>query len=281
MLYDIPSPPAVPTQYLLAGGAAAVVLGLGLVLAGRWLGRLVVALAAAGAAVASVPLFIDLLPYREYVPVAIGAAVVGLILGLLLSRVAWAAMLGATVGLVALWAMIERNAGAATSRPAEWANYDVSTFGNWLWAVTDYHFRWFVSLWPQYNVTLALWVLLPSLAFMVAALVLPAGAMILMSSLLGAAAVAGGVLAMLSVMRPEWLAACWAHFSTVLTAAGALALVGLIAQVWAEVAAHAREEEKEEKEKAEKEKSDKPEKADKPAKTDKPDKAKESAAKKD
>jgi hypothetical protein len=279
MLNDIPSPPAMPMQYVLAAGAVAVVLGLGLVLAGRWLARLFVALAAAGAAVASVPLFIDLLPYHEYVPVAIASAIAGLILGLLLSRIVWATLLGTTVGLTTLWAMIQRNAGTATSRPAEWASYDMTTFPKWLGAVADYHVRWFISLWPQYNVTLALWVLLPSLAFLVAALVLPSGAMILMSSLLGAAAVAGGVLALLSAMKPEWQAACWEHFSTMLVAAGALALVGLIVQICGEVAAHAREAEKEEKEKAEK--SDKAEKADKPAKAEKPDKPKESSAKKD
>ena len=276
MLNDIPSPPAMPTQYVLAAGAVAVVLGLGLVLAGRRLARLFIALVGAAAAVASVPLYIDLLPYHEYVPVAIGSAVAGLIVGLLLSRLVWAALLGTTVGMTALWAMIQRNAATATSRPAEWASYDLTTFAKWLGAVADYHFRWFVSLWPQYNVTLALWVLLPALAFLVAGLVLPSGAIILMSSLLGAAAVVGGAMAL---MKPEWQSACREHFSTVLAAAGALALVGLIVQVCGEIAAHAREAEKEEKEEAGK--SDKPEKASKPDKTEKSDKAKESSAKKD
>lgn len=277
MFTDIPSPPALPREYILAAGAVAAVLGLGLVLAGRWLARIFVALAAAAGAVAAVPLFIDLLPYHEYLPVAIGSAIVGLIVGLLLSRLVWAALLATTVGLTTLWAMIQRNAATATSRPAEWASYDLTTFPKWLSAVTDYHVRWFISLWPQYNVTLALWVLLPSLAFLVAGLVLPSGAMILMSSLLGAAAVTGGVLALLSVLKPEWQGACWEHLSTVVMAAGALALVGLIVQICGQIAAHAREAEKEEKEA----KSDKPEKADKPAKAEKSDKAKESSAKKD
>lgn len=281
MLNDIPSPPALPMQYVLAAGAVAAVLGLGLVLAGRWLARLVVALAAAAAAVAAVPLFIDLLPenLRQYVPVAIASAIVGLVLGLLLSRLVWASLLAMTVGLTTLWAMIQRNVATAASRPAEWAGYDMTTFPKWLAAVADYHLRWFISLWPQYNVTLALWVLLPSLAFLVAGLVLPSGAMILMSCLLGAAAVAGGVLAVLSVMRPEWYAACCERFSMVLLAAGALALVGLIVQICGEIAAHAREAEKEEEEKAEK--SGKAEKADKPSKAEKSDKAKESSSKKD
>jgi len=236
-MLSIPPPPVPSLEVGVAYLAGGIALGCGLVLllAGRLVDRVLLALvgAAIGAAIAG-PLAASW--GVNWMVVAVTAAVVLAVVFVLSSRVLWAlaagamfACLGTLVAAVAYWPGLEL---AAASQPAASqaaaASQPADALAAWAQSCADLSHRTVLALWDQRFLAMIWTLVLAGGMPLVTAIMLPRLARIVMTALLGALALVGGAVLVLTpshiILWPDrWaLVALWGLLAVVLMIAGTI-----------------------------------------------------------
>jgi len=249
MPLPIPPAPAPAHVELLVAGGILLLAGAALLLTGRSIGRIILALAAAGAAAGCAPLIAGAIHFDQVLGVGILAAVAAGAVAFFLSRVLWALLLAGAVGLAAML-LVSYRAGAA---PPDWVlSSPAVNFSSWVAGLLQYLLVWAAMLWQNHQLTVILWAAVPTAALLLGAMVYPQGGLILGSAAYGAASLIAGAASLLWALRPEWLPGWLGHAKIVGIVAAALALVGLILQSAMEIKlARAKAKARAEKEKQE------------------------------
>jgi hypothetical protein len=242
MLANIPPPPAQNAALMTA--AACVFIGVGLVLWGRSLGRILLAVVAAGIAAACSPVIALHMSYENIWIVGVAAAALAGGLAFVLARLIWAVALGAALSTLALGVFASLAAAKVAYKPL-WEDYQLVTFGGWCVCLADYLGRWVRTLWAHNATITALAAAVPVFAALAIWAALPKTTVIVTSSLIGAAGVIGGVALSVWSRRPEWMVVWAKHAYVPVAAAGMLAAVGLFVQARTELQIAAETEEAE------------------------------------
>jgi hypothetical protein len=236
---DIPPPPAPDTALLLLLAAACLVGGLILLLAGRRWGRVVLALALAGAGALLGPTIGRAAGWVQTGLVAFGAAVVCGLLGFVLARILWAAML-AGVAMILTVFLIALVAAPQIEQPPQLPETQPSDFAGWVEAVHEYTGQWAEAFWKKNTAIISILGLAAVVVPIALCVFLPEPLAILTSSVLGAIGTVTGVFLALWAYRPG-LAGVWIEkYPVPLGLIGGLTLAGLGVQTISAIREHRR-----------------------------------------
>jgi hypothetical protein len=223
-MFDIPAPP-MPTleqNWIYGISAAGIVVGVCMVFWGRLVHRAILALAGAGVAVLIAS---PVIAHTQFDPLAVRLVLVMVLAGLAaaLARMIWGVffsavcLLGAVVALMTVYS----SQVAATSRPA--AEPDGTA---WLLACVVYLRGFLQSLWPERSVVLLATLAPAGILPLLIAMLAPRFTVIVMSSLLGALLMMGGLILGATQMNANFWATSWANLYIPGIACGVLLLFG-------------------------------------------------------
>ena len=225
----ISTPPLPPPAVLLAAGAVAVVVGALLTVWGRRAGRPVLACLAGAAAAAAAPTIASHLPVKNVYLVGAVAVLTVFLFAFLLTRVFWAVLLGAAIGVAVVAILVAFRFPDLPGRPT-WPAEPLTDFRAWSLAAGDHLAGWVRALWQQKASTVALAGGVPVTACIAVEMYLAGSVVIFASSCLGAAAMVCGAGLLGRVLRPAWIEAMAGRWSLAAVAAVVLALLGMLLQ---------------------------------------------------
>jgi len=237
----IPLPPA-PSPYLLAVLAGLCILGGAvLLLWGRSNGRVLLTFIAAGVGAACAQPIVHHTAYKNVWVVGLAGALTAGLVVFVLARLIWAALLGALLAAASLAVTGWVSPGAVAVPPA-WADSPTAYFSTWCLSLVGYGGRWLRCMGQESALALMLAGGVPALIGIGLGLFWPEAMLILVTSLLGAAALVTGVALGVWAGAPQWLVGWGTHMYIPAAAAGLLALIGLAVQTRAalRLAAEAR-----------------------------------------
>lgn len=223
---DILPPPAPPQHMLIGVAVACSLAGALLLLWARSLGRMLLAMIAAGVAATVSLLAVPHIAYTKVWLVGLSAAGAGGLIAFVFARFIWTLALGVFLAAAALGTLGWLSPPAMADLPA-WQNDQPVTLGGWCVLLTDHLFRRLWRLWQHNATAFALAAGVPLLAVAAVGVLLPKITEIITSSLLAAAGLVGGVGLFVWAGRPEWLSAWVRHIHVPVMAAGLLALIGV------------------------------------------------------
>lgn len=228
-MFDIPPPP-VPlldpaVAYACAGGAA--VGGLVCLLWGRRIHRLIAALAGGGAGILAAPALAAKLVDVDLVIVQVATVSILAVVGLIAAHAVWALLAAGLVAVPVVMALAGHYVPESLPAPFSPAG---QTLEDWAAAWAPFAWDRLTMAWESDSAKLLLASAPPVAVVLVAGLLLPRLAAIVMSSVLGAFAFLGAGALAAARAKPSLWQRAWDNLAVTVGCVGALALVGLIGQ---------------------------------------------------
>jgi len=230
MQIPIPPPPMPLTSLLASAAGVGVFVGSVLMLWGRSVGRVLLALVVAAAGALSAPHLSRFLNVRAAWAITLGAAAIAGVIGFLLARVLWAVLLGGFCAAAGLAVLCILSAPGIAEKP-EWIAAEGADLATWCREGCDYAWRWTGALWQHNRTGVVACTGVPVVIAGVLVIFWPKGLVILASSVLGAAGAVFGTGLGVWAFQPAWAAGWIQRYYIPPAAAGVLALTGLIVQI--------------------------------------------------